>query len=48
MAIADARATAPSAVNAMGQSPHAVPRDYNFAADLLQMNLDAGRAEKPA
>ena len=26
----------------------AVPRDYNFAADVLQSNLDAGRAEKPA
>jgi hypothetical protein len=48
MAIADARVTAPRAVNAMGQSPHAVPRDYNFAADVLQGNLVAGRAEKPA
>src|SRR4249919_3285422 len=26
----------------------AVPRDYNFAADVLQKNLDAGRAGKPA
>ncbi len=26
----------------------AVPRDYNFAADVLQSNLKAGRAEKPA
>jgi benzoate-CoA ligase family protein len=25
-----------------------VPRDYNFAADVLQRNLDAGRANKPA
>ena len=25
-----------------------VPRDYNFAADVLQRNLDAGRADKPA
>ena len=25
-----------------------IPRDYNFAADVLQRNLDAGRAEKPA
>ena len=25
-----------------------VPRDYNFAADVLQSNLDAGRADKPA
>src|SRR5476651_2625857 len=26
----------------------AVPRDYNFAADVLQRNLDAGRGAKPA
>jgi benzoate-CoA ligase family protein len=26
----------------------AVPRDYNFAADVLQTNLAAGRANKPA
>ena len=26
----------------------AVPRDYNFAADILERNLDAGRADKPA
>ena len=26
----------------------AVPRDYNFAADVLQSNLAAGRAKKPA
>jgi benzoate-CoA ligase family protein len=26
----------------------AVPRDYNFAADVLQANLDAGRAGRPA
>lgn len=32
------------AAEAMG----AVPRDYNFAADVLQGNLDAGRAGKPA
>ncbi len=25
-----------------------VPRDYNFAADVLETNLAAGRAEKPA
>ena len=37
--------TAPSAAEeAMG----AIPRDYNFAADVLQGNLDAGRADKPA
>jgi benzoate-CoA ligase family protein len=26
----------------------AVPRDYNFAADILKRNLDAGRADKAA
>jgi benzoate-CoA ligase len=26
----------------------AIPRDYNFAADILKRNLDAGRAHKPA
>ena len=26
----------------------AIPRDYNFAADVLQSNLAAGRAKKPA
>src|ERR1700676_28173 len=26
----------------------AIPRDYNFAADILKRNLDAGRAEKIA
>ncbi len=26
----------------------AIPRDYNWAADVLQSNLDAGRANKPA
>ncbi|MGI8526300.1 MAG: AMP-binding protein, partial [Pseudolabrys sp.] len=25
----------------------AIPRDYNFAADILDMNLKAGRADKP-
>ena len=44
MAIAKARAAAPSAVDSMG----AVPRDYNFATDVLQSNLAAGRASKPA
>src|SRR5215208_5213135 len=27
---------------------NAIPRDYNFAADLLQRNIEAGRANKPA
>ena len=30
-----------------GRSPD-IPRDYNFAADVLERNLDAGRADKPA
>ncbi len=29
-------------------SDDAIPRDYNFAADILKRNLDAGRAKKPA
>src|SRR6186997_1936912 len=41
MAVAVAAAAEAGAVGAM-------PRDYNFAADVLQKNLDAGRAGKPA
>src|SRR5215472_6244908 len=41
MAVAVAAAAEAGAVGA-------VPRDYNFAADVLQSNLDAGRAGKPA
>ena len=48
MTIAEARTAAPSAHSAVGQSPRQVPRDYNFAADVLKANLDAGRANKPA
>jgi benzoate-CoA ligase len=44
MAIAEARTIAPGAADPVG----AVPRDYNFAADVLQNNLAAGRAQKPA
>lgn len=44
--------TADLAAAAMGQipniGPHSVPRDYNFAADVLKANLDAGRAGKTA
>ena len=29
-------------------SAAAIPRDYNFAADILKRNLDAGRAGKIA
>ena len=44
MADAQARAAVASAAEPVG----AIPRDYNFAADVLQRNLAAGRAEKPA
>ena len=37
---AAAKAEAPAAAT--------VPRDYNFAADILKRNLDAGRADKIA
>ena len=43
MAIAT-RAAEQGAADVVG----AVPRDYNFAADVLKTNLDAGRADKPA
>ena len=33
---------------APGASADAIPRDYNFAADILKRNLDAGRARKIA
>ena len=33
---------------AMNASIDAVPRDYNFAADILKRNLDAGRGDKIA
>src|ERR1051326_2032754 len=33
---------------APGASVDAIPRDYNFAADILARNLDAGRAGKAA
>src|SRR3954462_101227 len=39
----DARADAP-APTGVG----AIPRNYNFAADILDRNLKAGRADKPA
>jgi benzoate-CoA ligase len=44
MAIAEARAAEPNAAEPVGL----VPRNYNFAADVLQCNLAAGRANKPA
>ncbi|HTT47436.1 MAG TPA: benzoate-CoA ligase family protein [Pseudolabrys sp.] len=44
MADAQARAAVASAPELVGD----VPRNYNFAADVLRCNLAAGRAEKPA
>jgi benzoate-CoA ligase family protein len=37
-----------AAVTAASVAMGDVPRDYNFTADILQRNLDAGRADKPA
>ena len=49
MTAADARAADQSAAEPVGHIPLGhVPRDYNFAADVLQSNLAAGRASKPA
>ena len=42
---ADARAPAESV---MPTPVGATPREYNFAADILERNLKAGRADKPA
>jgi benzoate-CoA ligase family protein len=44
MTVAEARAAESNASETVG----AIPRDYNFAADVLQRNLEAGRANKPA
>ena len=44
MTVAEARAPNPTTAESMG----AVPRDFNFAADVLQSNLAAGRANKAA
>src|SRR6185437_5234476 len=44
MAVAELQASGPQSANPVG----AIPRDYNFAADVLQSNIDAGRANKPA
>src|SRR5436190_6397476 len=47
MAVA-ADARAPAEVVAPTDPVGAIPRDYNFAADILDRNLKAGRANKPA
>ena len=44
MTVAEHKAAEPNAAEPVGD----VPRNYNFAADVLQRNLKAGRAEKPA
>jgi benzoate-CoA ligase family protein len=44
MTVAEARTAGIATAEPVG----AIPRDYNFAADVLQRNLDAGRANKPA
>lgn len=59
MTVANARTAASSAADPVGQVQPGqvqpaqvplgkVPREYNFAADVLQRNLAAGRASKPA
>lgn len=49
MTVASVRTADVSGAAPVGKSPSGqVPRDYNFAADVLQLNLDAGRAGKPA
>jgi benzoate-CoA ligase family protein len=47
MAVA-ADARAPAELSAPTDPVGAIPRDYNFAADILDRNLKAGRADKPA
>src|SRR5262249_37514552 len=44
MSVAEAGTAETAAAGPVG----AIPRDYNFAADVLQSNLDAGRGDKPA
>ncbi len=47
MALAEIGDT-PARMDAGEVSADAIPRDYNFAADILSRNLAAGRAGKPA
>src|SRR6185295_14183831 len=46
MALAERAAPASAGIDPRA-AIDAVPRDYNFAADILERNLKAGRAEKP-
>jgi benzoate-CoA ligase len=48
MALAEAKAAAGRTEHAAETPADDIPRDYNFAADILKRNLDAGRAGKPA
>src|SRR5436190_12460286 len=47
MAVADAAAKPAPPIDARA-ALEAIPRVYNFAADILERNLDAGRADKAA
>ena len=47
MALADVAEKSAPAVDARA-AIDAIPRDYNFAADIFERNLAAGRASKPA
>ena len=44
MTVAEAHAAETIAAESVG----VIPRDYNFAADVLERNIAAGRANKPA
>jgi hypothetical protein len=44
--MADAAAKLAPTVDA-GPAIDAIPRNYNFAADIIERNLKAGRADKP-
>jgi benzoate-CoA ligase family protein len=48
MSLADRIDTQSAPLHAQPPAPDAIPRQYNFAADILQRNLAAGRAVKPA
>ena len=47
MALADAAVKSACAIDPRA-AVEAIPRSYNFAADILERNLAAGRADKPA
>jgi benzoate-CoA ligase family protein len=48
MSLADRIDTPSAPPNVQPPAPDAIPRQYNFAADILQRNLAGGRAAKPA